>query len=272
MFQYIMWQRILEWFNENILGFFFRIWTQVNMITGLGSVGYLNLQNTIHVRKAHKHFVCVCTPKHTDTQCGLHFLEGSFQCGWRTADVANYTTDGKRERGGERKWDGERREEEREGRRSQLAINSSSCPSGSAEPRHEFPPESISGWQWRNCILSCHFFKISSMYSICPFFHPPIVPNCNLTSSPHLFSFTTVFPLVFNFFRFLYDSFPYLFHSTDKVCVCVCECVPVFLCVCVWGDYSVFLPTFFCDPSLTFLHISFMLHLFLLSGPPLNFT
>ncbi len=68
------------------------------MTTGVGSAGWLNLQKTIQVRTAHKHFVCAHTPKHTHThtQRGLRFLEGSFQCGWRTADVAKYPTDGER--------------------------------------------------------------------------------------------------------------------------------------------------------------------------------
>lgn len=65
------------------------------------------------------------------TQQGLGFLEGSFQCGWRTADVANYPTDGENgreneETEGKKEW----------GKRSHLAVNSSSCPSGSAEPGH----------------------------------------------------------------------------------------------------------------------------------------
>jgi len=71
----------------------------------------LNLQNSIHARTAHKHCVCVCvcfSHTHTHTQ-GLCFLAGSFQCGWRTADVANYPTDGERE--DEKKRKGEREKE-----------------------------------------------------------------------------------------------------------------------------------------------------------------
>lgn len=47
---------------------------------------------------AHKHFACVRVRPNTHTKRGLHFLEGSFQCGLRTADVANHPRERERER------------------------------------------------------------------------------------------------------------------------------------------------------------------------------
>lgn len=82
---------------------------KLNMITKVSSFSWLNLQNTIHVRTAHKRFVCACTT----TRRGLHFLEGSFQCGWRKADGANFPTDGESGRENEKEKE---RKKERSGR------------------------------------------------------------------------------------------------------------------------------------------------------------
>lgn len=79
-----------------------------------------NLQNTIQVRLAHKHFLCPCTATRTHktgahAQWGLSFLQGSFHRGRRTADVAKHPTDGEgwRERMRRRKRGGKKPSKER---------------------------------------------------------------------------------------------------------------------------------------------------------------
>lgn len=132
---------------------------------------------------------CLCLRVRAQTPI-FSFLEGSFQSDYRTAEVANYPTDGERE------WDrvrerggahgGERRKErESRGKREKnhVAINSSSCPSGSAELStvHSFVRvcvcvclESIGGWQGRNRILFFLFTLYPSIFCISRSFGPSL--------------------------------------------------------------------------------------------------
>lgn len=68
----------------------------------MGSVGWLNLQNTIQVRMAHKHFVCACTPKHTHNEDYVslrgHFSVAGEQLMWQSIQQME-----RGERDGERK-------------------------------------------------------------------------------------------------------------------------------------------------------------------------
>lgn len=101
--------------------------------------------------------VCACTSKHTH-KTRITFPWGVISV-WSENSWCGKPSHRKRE--GERKWDGERGI--KVGKRSHLAINSFSCPSGTAELRHSCPPESISGRQCKNCIPSSYslFFSLS---------------------------------------------------------------------------------------------------------------
>ena len=139
--------------------------------------------------------MCALVHQNTQTQnVDYVSLRGSFQFCWRTDDAA----DGEKEKENERER-GERNKD-REGRRGKLAVNSSSCLSGSAEQRHECPPESISGWQWRNHNLSCLVFILSMYLSFQPLLAIPS-PSPKFSLGCHL--------------MFLFDSFPYLFKETE---------------------------------------------------------
>lgn len=88
-----------------------------------GRVCWLNLQNTIHVRKAHKHFVCV--PKHTHTHARSedyvslrgHFSVVGEQLMWQTFPQME------RERDGGRKWEGEQDEQGKSFSNKQLQLS-----------------------------------------------------------------------------------------------------------------------------------------------------
>lgn len=136
---------------------------------------------------AHKHFACVRVRPNTH-KTRITFPWGVISV-WSENSWCGKPSHRKRE--GERKWDGERGI--KVGKRSHLAINSFSCPSGTAELRHSCPPESISGWQSKNCIPSSYSF----------FFLYPLVATLSPLYSPRMqlllflaYLYTNVFGLV----------------------------------------------------------------------------
>lgn len=89
------------------------------MITRVGSVGRLNLQNTIHVRTVHKHFMCACTLKHTHTNEDYVSLRGHFSV---AGEQLMWQTIQQMERGREMKGENEKEKERREKERERVRV------------------------------------------------------------------------------------------------------------------------------------------------------